>query len=133
MDATTCWCGGRVVGGKVCLDSAHHDPADRAPSQPASVLYVSGPMSGLPECNYPEFFRVGELLEEAGYRVVNPAKNDTGSSYREILRGDLLLLVQNCDGMALLDGWENSKGATLEHHIAEVLQMDIRPYREWVK
>ncbi len=30
-----------------------------------------------------------------------------------------------CDSIALLPGWEKSKGATLEHHIAERLGLEI--------
>ena len=115
----------------VCDDSPHHDPTDVAPAAPARVLYVSGPMSGLPDCNYPEFNRVAALLEDAGYTAVNPATNNTGASYRAILRGDIEMLL-DCEGIALLPGWENSRGAELETHIGRVLQMDIRPYTDWL-
>lgn len=134
----SCWCGGKVIRLDAaptvdrCAASTFHDPNDVAPTEPARFIYISGPMSGYPECNYPEFFRVEKLLQQQGLLTVNPANNDTGKSYREIIRGDLLMLINNCDGLALLDGWEHSRGAKVERHIAEVMQMDIRPYREWL-
>lgn len=128
---TGCWCGGALDAAGSCCDSSYHDPSDVAPQHPASTIYVSGPMSGYLECNYPEFFRVAGQLAARGYTVVNPASNDTGKSYREIMKGDIQLLL-GCDGVALLPGWERSTGATLEHRIAEVLQMDIRLWEEWL-
>lgn len=40
-------------------------------------IYLAGPMSGLPDLNYPEFNRVTALLEGVGLKVRNPAQIDT--------------------------------------------------------
>lgn len=36
------------------------------------------------------------------------------------------------DGIAMLDGWEDSKGATIEHDLAEALGIPCKPWREWL-
>jgi len=130
-----CWCGGPAEprdGDLVCLDSQFHDPTDSAPTGPVSRLYVSGPMSGIPDCNYPAFEAAATELQLARYIVVNPAANAIGASYREIIKEDLRDLM-TCDGIATLEGWWGSKGATLEVHVAGVLQMPVRSVEEWVQ
>ncbi len=39
------------------------------------TIYISGPMSGLPECNYPAFNAAAAHLRALGYSVENPAEN----------------------------------------------------------
>ena len=90
-------------------------------------IYIAGPMTGHPEHNFPAFHSAAGRLHEAGYEVVNPADNFGGrtdlprSSY---LRADVVLLLQ-CDAMAVLPGWETSLGAKLEYLLARELQMPI--------
>lgn len=43
-----------------------------------------------------------------------------------------LAQVLRCDGVALLDGWEDSPGATLEVHVATKLKLIVGPLTEWV-
>lgn len=40
------------------------------------IVYIAGPMTGLPEWNFPEFDRVAEELREQGHTVVNPCDFD---------------------------------------------------------
>ena len=35
-------------------------------------------------------------------------------------------------GIAMLDGWEDSKGARIEHDLAEALGIPCKPWREWL-
>lgn len=78
-------------------------------------------MTGYPELNYPKFAEVSARLRTMGFDVVSPAElNPITTPYREAMVNDILALV-HCDHIVMLDGWEKSKGATLEHHIAEVL------------
>jgi nucleoside 2-deoxyribosyltransferase len=90
-------------------------------------LYLAGPMSGLPDMNYPEFNRVAALLRAKGYEAMNPAENPEPlcKSWAGYMRLAIAQLVQS-DGVALLDGWDKSKGAQMELSIAS--QLDI-PYR----
>ena len=87
-------------------------------------VYIAGPMSGYEEFNFPAFNRVEELLRESyGYKhVVNPAKlhPTTGLPWVEFLKRDLRELI-TCDAIFLLEGWEKSRGATLEAFVAYTL------------
>ena len=42
------------------------------------IVYIAGPMTGLPDLNYPAFNAAEEALTAAGHAVLNPARN--GSS-----------------------------------------------------
>lgn len=99
-------------------------------------VYIAGPMSGLPDFNYPAFNTAeGELLV-AGHFPLNPTRaeehNTTGKpqTWSWYMRHALGMVAQ-ADGVALLPGWENSKGATLEHFVALQLGLDIRPIERW--
>lgn len=39
-------------------------------------VYIAGPMTGLPEFNFPLFFEAEELLKGHGFEVINPARED---------------------------------------------------------
>lgn len=90
-------------------------------------LYLAGPMSNLPNLNFPAFHAEAARLRALGYDVVNPAEinPDVGMNWTDCMRADIAHLV-TCDGIALLDGWERSRGARLEHHIALSLGMIIK-------
>jgi len=42
-----------------------------------------------------------------------------------------IAMVAQADGLAMLPGWENSKGARLEHNIGVALKLDIHPVWWW--
>lgn len=88
-------------------------------------------MTGLPELNFPTFHRVAARLRAEGYEVVNPAEvnPDPSMGWNACMRRDIPELV-TCDAVVLLPGWERSKGATLEHHIARALDMRVRELTE---
>lgn len=89
-------------------------------------LYLAGPMTGLPEFNFPAFHRAAAALRDAGHDVINPAEInvDPKATWQQCLRACLAQLV-TCEGIALLPGWEHSRGARLEAHVAHML--DIKP------
>lgn len=88
------------------------------------TIYIAGPMTGLPGLNFPAFHAAAALLRKAGHTVINPAEinPDVTMAWHECMRADIAQLV-TCDVIYLLPGWQASKGATLEHHIAERLGM----------
>jgi hypothetical protein len=98
------------------------------------VLYIAGPMSGLPEFNYPAFFAAEEQLRAAGYdRILNPARAvcPVGSEWDVYMRSALVMVTQ-AEALALLPGHQNSRGARLERHVAEALGMPVAPLEHWL-
>ena len=89
-------------------------------------VYVSGPMTGKPELNFPAFHTASAWLRAKGLQVVNPAELTTNpdATWEECMRVDLQALC-TCHAIALLPGWEASKGAQLELHVAERLKMTV--------
>jgi len=77
-------------------------------------IYISGPMSGLPDLNFPAFNAEAARLRALDYEVVNPAEinQDPAAAWHECMRADLKALL-DCDALALLDGWQRSAGAHL--------------------
>jgi hypothetical protein len=90
-------------------------------------IYIAGPMTGHPNHNFPAFHATAERFRKAGWNVANPAENFDGrtdlprSAY---LRADVIMLAQ-CDAIALLPGWERSVGATLEAILAVQLGLSF--------
>ena len=88
-------------------------------------VYVAGPMTGIQDLNFPAFHRAAASLRASGYEVINPAEinADPEAGWNACMRADIAQLV-TCDAIALLPGFERSRGATLERHIA--LQLEMR-------
>lgn len=100
-------------------------------------VYLSGPMKGYPDSNFPEFHRRAAHLRLLGFDVVNPAEikidmeeppesahGEWKQFYQMCLRADIRALM-DCDGLVLLRGWERSNGSHLELHIAHRVGMEI--------
>lgn len=91
-------------------------------------VYIAGPMTGHDEFNYPAFADAAARLRAAGFDVVSPHEvnplDGTERTWDWYMRRDIAELV-TCDAVAVLPGWETSKGATLETHIAEALGMNV--------
>lgn len=96
-------------------------------------IYIAGPMTGLPEYNYPAFRAAAVELRAVGYVVEDPSLNDnpTPGAYHGWLRAGLAQLI-TCDAVALLDGWEASGGARLEVNVGATLGMRVAPLHEWL-
>ncbi len=91
-----------------------------------SRTYIAGPMTGYPDLNFPAFHREAAYFRKLGKEVVNPAEinTDPNAGWIDCMRADLRELV-TCAEIVMLPGWERSKGATLEHHIAKALDMTV--------
>ena len=44
-------------------------------------VYIAGPMSGIPEWNFPAFYQVEEALLALGLETVNPAALDDAGHF----------------------------------------------------
>lgn len=98
-----------------------------------SKIYLSGPMTGLPELNFPLFNAEAARLRGLGFDVVNPAElNPDGASWGDCMRKDIVALM-SCGIVATLPDWENSKGAQLEVLIGERLEMAVVKAQDLVR
>ncbi|QXE10700.1 DUF4406 domain-containing protein [Pseudomonas sp. AN-B15] len=89
-------------------------------------LYLAGPMTGFEDFNFPAFNAMAAQLRARGYVVENPAEHGVveGADWADYMAYDLTRLGL-CGQIAVLPGWENSKGARLEVHIARELGMKV--------
>lgn len=90
---------------------------------------IVGPMSGKAEFNRPLFNKIEHSLQTMGYQVFNPARTmlpkgfDTWEAYMRIS----LRQVLNTSALFLVEGWEESRGAKLEMHLALHLGIPVMP------
>lgn len=89
-------------------------------------LYIAGPMSGIPDNNYPAFFDAARRLRAMRLNVENPAENPVPpcKSWLGYMRLSLLQIAR-VDGVVMLPGWQRSKGARAEHQLARNLGLPI--------
>jgi hypothetical protein len=93
-------------------------------------IYIAGPMTGIPEFNFPAFHAAASDWRREGWEVVNPAemdeaidgfnaKTDAAKSHEHYMKRDIPL-VCSCDALALLPGWERSRGVQNEVAVARM-------------
>lgn len=100
------------------------------------VIYIAGPMRGLPDFNYQMFNSVARMLRSDGWDVVNPVEigEEFGSPYTIQGNPEILQIVTNLeldivdkksDAIYLLPGWENSIGSRKELSVALKKNLEI--------
>lgn len=103
-------------------------------------IYLSGPIAGVANARE-NFANAARILQENGLEVVDPfncppicnpdcTQSLNGHDFECWLRGDLLAML-TCDGVALLPGWERSRGARLEHFVALQTGLLVDNFDEW--
>lgn len=95
-------------------------------------IYLAGPMRGIKDYNFPAFDFAAAELRAAGHTVFSPADNDRetdnqGAAFdiRRALRDDTRWICNHAEAVAVLPGWENSKGALMEVALAKALDLTV--------
>ena len=109
-------------------------------------IYLAGPMTGIPHFNAPAFNAAAAHLRAQGHEVFNPIENDvskfgqevlssptgnpeevrhTGLSARKVMEDDCTWICRHAEAIALLPGWEHSRGVRVEMALAEYLGLEI--------
>lgn len=106
-------------------------------------LYIAGPMTGYRSFNIPEFDAMARTLRAAGHDAVSPAELDSpeiraislaspdgalatlkshGQTWGDFLARDVKLIADDgIEGVVVLPGWNQSRGARLETFVARAI------------
>lgn len=109
-------------------------------------FYLAGPMTGIPQFNFPVFDRAAAELRDQGYEIVSPAELDDpatreaalaspdgapgsgsadGETYGTFLARDVKLVIDDVDGVVTLPNWWKSRGARIEVFTAATMGKPI--------
>ena len=113
-------------------------------------FYIAGPMTGIPQFNFPAFEEAAKELRARGVSVISPtelegpewyaaamsspdgnlthAEMKAGETWGTVLGRDVTQIADNCCGVILLDGWHKSRGARLEAFVAIQCGMPTNRY-----
>ena len=101
----------------------------------SKAIYLGGPMTGLPQFNFPAFDAAARHLRSLGHTVMSPAELDdpatreaaflscdgaltdghcNGNTWGDFLSRDVKLIADACEAICFLPGWQRSRGARLE-------------------
>jgi hypothetical protein len=121
--------------GRTAMSMRNYDLAERV-----ERVYIAGPMTGMIDLNFPAFHTAAAEYRKRGAFVINPAEINGGDAeiaqtekmsaeqyhahWVKCLKKDISALL-TCDTIVMLPGWSTSRGATLEHYVADVLGMTI--------
>lgn len=90
------------------------------------MVYLSGAMTGIADYNRPKFAEYANKLRLDGHKVFNPAAANLESwSLRKILEYELSFICREAEAIALIPGWENSKGVAAELATARAIGLTI--------
>lgn len=108
-------------------------------------VYLAGPMTGIADLNKPAFEAAQRRLQRMGHYVVTPFELNErvwtkhfgratpldiatladlhygDPLLNEMLVEDVNFIAMHADAVALLPGWESSRGSKLEIHIANLM------------
>ena len=105
-------------------------------------LYLIGPVTGKPNNNLEEFERVRKLLEEQDHKVDIPHdfigpricwEAAMLMSIHKLTNYETDKLTPYYAGVALLDGFTQSRGALLETQIAQAVGIPCLPWHDYLR
>ena len=110
-------------------------------------VYLAGPMRCIKAYNHPAFDAAAAKLRAEGHEVFSPAEHDraafpqydwvnmtgdmkadgfTGDNMRTVIGADLDWIAHQADAIAMLPGWEKSRGVRAEKALGEFLGLWLR-------
>jgi hypothetical protein len=95
-------------------------------------VYLAGPMTGYPDYNRPAFLQAAErIATHTNLIPVHTAWVNLGFEYDEYMALSIEVL-ELCDYITLLEGWEDSEGARIERRHAKKKNIPIVDYDKLV-
>lgn len=109
--------------------------------------YLAGPMSNLPQFNFPAFYAAAADLRSRGIDLVSPAElddaEDNGAALKstdgnvndrtvvtktwaDFLARDVKLIADQVQGIIFLPDWQKSRGARLESFVGLLQGKDFK-------
>lgn len=106
--------------------------------RPPALVYLAGPMTGLPRYGFDAFESAREALRADGFEVMCPAEEDIAAGFDpdqpgtagplwEYMARDLPMICRAA-ALVLLPGWRGSRGCRIETSVAMALGI---PLYEW--
>lgn len=96
-------------------------------------VYLSGPMTGFEDWNYPAFHEAAKKLRKKGYEVYNPAEfTDDPDNFdaRAAFSEYCDYIINHADLVVILPCWFYSKGVKVEKTLAEIIGLEIVFYED---
>lgn len=114
------------------------------------IWYLAGPMTGIPQFNFPLFDRAAsDLRNNHDMKIISPAELDDDAGIRDkalasedgqlksahidetwgdLLARDVKLIADVCTGVVFLPDWHKSRGARLEAYVGILCGHDFARY-----
>lgn len=118
----------------------------------AGKWYLAGPMTNIPQFNFPLFREATAALRAQGFDITSPAEQDTPAvqtaafaspdgkldptgkigdeTWGEILAKDVKLIANDIFGIIYLPNWADSRGSLLETAVALLCGRAFRVHEE---
>lgn len=106
---------------------------------PTKSYYLAGPMSGYDDYNYPAFTKAAGELRDFGLKINSPHESPWPDGYKTMSGTELWTemmkrtesLLLSSDGIILLVGWPQSKGARDELKYALTVDYPVFYYNNF--
>lgn len=100
-------------------------------NQPIQSIYISGPITGLPDLNFQAFKSCQSIINDIGYKGINPfdlvSESDQNyKSWEYFMRVDIKRMMElDVNAIVMLQGFEKSSGAITELLNALILKIPV--------
>lgn len=106
----------------------------------SKCYYYSGPMSGYENFNYPQFTTDVGILRATGLDIESPHENSWPANHTDLSPQELweammhkcLIQMNKCQGIIMMAGWPQSKGAVRELAYATEKEWPVYFYNNYM-